>query len=899
MSDTVSWQLRNVNRKENMGTYKCSSENGMLNSEEIRIEIKDRIPANAKYCQEIITKTYKGTYKWNRTLTNTKISQKCVINELKYATYECANDTKWSNLDIKPCHFESNLTQYLDRLLETGTNGNETLIFTDIVNKLLKSKHESISVYDLTILIRLLNNLFDINTINSTNNDKFIWFIDYILTQFDYKLLNEAQLIDNSLMLLNSLVNNYLAIDKPIYNLSSFLLFKPNYNLTSTQLCVQKSKYTRKLVIDEQPFVISNASDYELCVLFSMNTNAVTSTTPINVVYYQNDYLTVPSVNASSFHSQIISFNSSLLSSLLVNDSVQFRFKLHSIKELNKSLDELESQLNGLNLNLFDRLFSSSQIASINKRIFDKKQLIEPLNYELKYKYTSVNWFNIDYLLNCTFSTFNLSDYYYLNANCMPLVNSSAIGNVNKSSFISFKLSFVNRTNLNLDGIDIGSGSRGFKQLINDIVQQYRLFSTKIVYFSSIFSLILLLLTSTLYIIKGNRVLMPRSFRHILINIWLCISIQLAIYVIGYLQVNLTLLCIASAFLLHIFILSTYFWYNLYYYHLFIKLNRLKANNKRLKEPQPNMNNDTRNVEKCVSSMTKFKCKLPQRHQMAKEKQQRVVVVNHYDNDDNCFDDDDMMSELDSGGDEYVEKPVIQLYMYAYGVSTFICSIGFALSKRYYIYGSSSSVVSSCFMNHYQTIFSTLLLPIIFTLLFNFIFIILIIITLKQIMKDINEAEAVEEVDGGRRSADVLGGGSDGDGNENERSIINYAQSAAGGLSQCTSVMDTQYRPQVQLIVSVIGLILYTLVLVFVYLQQPSLVIVSTVVVVSNLSQYSFYIYSLFTIIYSIKSFAFYLLTREDVINCNNDGNGQSLLQTIVFKQEQKETIERARGGDE
>ncbi|RNA42586.1 adhesion G -coupled receptor A3 [Brachionus plicatilis] len=74
-------------------------------------ETKQKSP----YCPEIITQTYKGIFKWPRTLANSKITQKCSgANSSAFAIFECKQDGQWSDfMDLSACFFESNLTKYL------------------------------------------------------------------------------------------------------------------------------------------------------------------------------------------------------------------------------------------------------------------------------------------------------------------------------------------------------------------------------------------------------------------------------------------------------------------------------------------------------------------------------------------------------------------------------------------------------------------------------------------------------------------------------------------------------------------------------------------------------------------------------------------------------------------
>lgn len=87
------------------------------------VKTAGRGSASIAYCDEIIVQTYRGVYKWPRTVANSKLSQKCVmgrgtVNDT--ATIECGANATWSDhVDTHNCLFESNLTRYLHRLVES------------------------------------------------------------------------------------------------------------------------------------------------------------------------------------------------------------------------------------------------------------------------------------------------------------------------------------------------------------------------------------------------------------------------------------------------------------------------------------------------------------------------------------------------------------------------------------------------------------------------------------------------------------------------------------------------------------------------------------------------------------------------------------------------------------
>ena len=75
------------------------------------------------YCAEIITQTYKGVYKWPKTLAHTKLTQKCASNSSAYVVFECGAGGEWADLiDLRQCEFKSNLTKYLYELTRSASN---------------------------------------------------------------------------------------------------------------------------------------------------------------------------------------------------------------------------------------------------------------------------------------------------------------------------------------------------------------------------------------------------------------------------------------------------------------------------------------------------------------------------------------------------------------------------------------------------------------------------------------------------------------------------------------------------------------------------------------------------------------------------------------------------------
>ena len=167
----------------------------------------------------------------------------------------------------------------------------------------------------------------------------------------------------------------------------------------------------------------------------------------------------------------------------------------------------------------------------------------------------------------------------------------------------------------------------------------YEIFDHKIVYFASISSCFLLLGSMGVYALLARRLQMPRSFCHIFINIWACNFFLLAVYTLGIRQVHLPHMCLVTAVIIHYLSLCICLWYTLYFYSLFAKLRGLKE----------------RNFNLIFVQEVKTK-----------------PIAKDYDEDE----------EED---EETIQKPVVHLYMFGWGLPMLLCAIVVSITKRAYL----------------------------------------------------------------------------------------------------------------------------------------------------------------------------------------------------------------------
>lgn len=236
--------------------------------------------------------------------------------------------------------------------------------------------------------------------------------------------------------------------------------------------------------------------------------------------------------------------------------------------------------------------------------------------------------------------------------------------------------------------LDISDSFFNFKIFSKLFWKNYELFHFNIVYFSAIASSLLLFVSILVYSIFHNRLMMPRSFFHVYINIWLCVLLLIVFFTFGIYQVNLPYLCLSTAILLHYLTLCASVWYTLYFYCLYQKLQTLKKRNFNL----------IFNKEAAMNNFGK-----------------NDFAPNHI------------------GSQEYVKKSVIHLYMLGWGMPSLLCSIIVSITKRDYI----QVPFGYCFTNEQHILIGSVFVPILILFVIKMVLVVLIWITLRRILIDL------------------------------------------------------------------------------------------------------------------------------------------------------------------
>lgn len=128
---------------------------------------------------------------------------------------------------------------------------------------------------------------------------------------------------------------------------------------------------------------------------------------------------------------------------------------------------------------------------------------------------------------------------------------------------------------LDLESADLNT----IDSIIHSLHIKYRFFEYRCIYLFSAIVVIFLLSNVVVYTFLHSRLLMPRSFYHVLINKWLAISALISVYAIGSIQIHLPILCFLTATFTHYLILASFSWYALFFYVLYQKLSILQKRN--------------------------------------------------------------------------------------------------------------------------------------------------------------------------------------------------------------------------------------------------------------------------------------------------------------------------------
>jgi hypothetical protein len=390
-----------------------------------------------------------------------------------------------------------------------------------------------------------------------------------------------------------------------------------------------------------------------------------------------------------------------------------------------------------VSFNLFDQVFSTIQIPTLKEdgnnntndesdhkydSILNDAQGLAFFRSELVNRWFSINNYKIvkaqvgkneeiidwETIQDCQLNDFNFSK---LNDSLFAMVSCQLIIPDNETFFISIKEETVStKTTLNylktlknensrqiINFIDEYSQHFGLilpkkTSLFNEIgnlftgVDHYELFDHSIVYFCGLFCCLLLFISTFTYIFLSRRLLMPRSFCHTTINIWISIILIILFFIVGIKQTHLPNICLITAIMLHYLTLTTSIWYVLYFYCVFIKLKTLKKRNEKL---------------------------------IKEEKDANSIEFNN---------NNDL---LVIGGGKYIRKSVVHLYILGWIAPALVCLIVIAIMKRNYIIVP----FNVCFTNQVYVLVLSVLIPVVALNIIQFIFILLNALTLSQIVK--------------------------------------------------------------------------------------------------------------------------------------------------------------------
>ncbi len=196
-------------------------------------------------------------------------------------------------------------------------------------------------------------------------------------------------------------------------------------------------------------------------------------------------------------------------------------------------------------------------------------------------------------------------------------------------------------------------------------------------------------------------------------------------------------------------------------------------------------------------------------------------------------DDDDDDLDDDEDGLKKKHKPIVHLYMIALALPVFLCLISYTSTPKYINF----DYLNYCFITQVDILLVTFMLPIVVILVVTAVFSILILRVYNMILKSLEVEEDVKS--------------------------INIDGNTKFSSSNDSSVMDTQYRPKVQLMFIGICLAVYILMQISLQIQIFKRYLFSFKYFSQIESLFS-YIYSLFLLVYSIINFSFYFLTRTD-----------------------------------
>ena len=325
-------------------------------------------------------------------------------------------------------------------------------------------------------------------------------------------------------------------------------------------------------------------------------------------------------------------------------------------------------------------------------------------------------------------------------------------------------------------------------------------YNEKIIYFSSIVSIIVLLVNIIAYLVNYKQILMPSTFKHCLINIWFNKIVQIVANLFFLIQVQVKPLCVMNSLIEQTFIISTFAWYLVLIVVLYQKLRKLYRNN---------------------LNPTKTTAALKQ---------------------SDCVTDDEDDAGVPGCGKKKKHKPIMHLYVISIGVPIFLSLLSYTMPK----YMNFDFYLNYCFPTQLENLSITFMLPIVVILVAVFIVSILILRVYKLMLINLeNDEDDVKSAIAGSEINTI-----------NDK--LSYQCSTFN-----ESVMDTQYRPKKQLLLILISLSSYTLIQMVLQMQIFKKYLFNYANF-NQIDETLVYVYSLLLLIYSLFNFSFYFLGRND-----------------------------------
>ena len=812
------------------GKYLCSTFNSLnpnlsgLNSSEVEFKV-----VNSKFllndlrpeiaCPEKMLRTYKGNFKWPRTTANNVARLKCPANSEVWATFECLSDGKWaSSARLIECHFDSNLTRHLEALSKTNAPSED-------IDELLRhfaSQLNNINPYDVLFAQRILS--------LRASRRELLLFAD-LLGKLSIASLNQAKALEPATFsaFFSTLLPAALSMGEEESPLFSSYVAAASLTFNSSQCFLDKHRFTQQMFFNCDKILDTARVSSSLPIVFAIfdTSNLFPSATLTEQSVKSFDDALVESrldegLDLSSqvfafldFNQNISRFNLSLETRL--PNRLYRTLSLIEAKILNRSRLDAQKTAPNVQLSLFEQVFSEDNIFNASYADIGLEDGSELLVHEKLKKleneiaaWHSTQSFRV--LFGSSLPNASLSwNATGLNCSILSLeqrykykepISSSLNGDLrllsrlecwawpslkSETRFVALKfhgdqMDIERETSDKMNdnkSIQLVQLVRAYEKLFGldqqpsllaKISADYVFFANRAVYFASALACLLLLGALVAYLACSTRLLMPRAFFHIYVNIWMATLLLLLVFVLGIAQTGLPSLCLVSAFLGHYLTLSLNSWYLLFFYALFFKLDKLKRRN--------------------------YKLILDEAHQ--------VYLAAP-------------MPEPDE--DEYVPRPVVHLYMLGWGAPLLLCLAVLSICKREYVL----SPFDACFINNYTILVCTLLVPVIIMLCLIVLFVLLAAFTLRRIVKDLkrdsdetpkpltpNEANCDKEALCQRwTNTDQV----DQDDEKKPSSLYQSTTppdscSISSQSSARTSVMDTQHRPSTQLGLTLLSLVL-------------------------------------------------------------------------------------------